>query len=203
MIDRLLGGSGDPIKEVRPMTEIEQKIVQNILRILVDNLKESWKPVYALDCTLGATETHPHLVQVVAPNEMVIHFKFHIRMRDALSKIHLAFPLLVLEPIIHIFDQELYSRKKIIRDGTLLTQLRQTGVAITIETAETQFPMEALLSLQVGDTLVMDQREEWPMLLKVAGKSKLHAKANKDGKRQSFTIASYHRPINSREDNRL
>src|SRR5215813_10200178 len=32
MIDRLLGGLGRPIANVRPMTEIEQSIIQNVLK---------------------------------------------------------------------------------------------------------------------------------------------------------------------------
>ena len=61
---------------------------------------------------MTATETHPHMVQITAPNEMVIHFQFQVRMREAFTKMHLAIPTLVLEPIIHIFDQEEYTRRK-------------------------------------------------------------------------------------------
>jgi flagellar motor switch protein FliM len=193
MIDRLLGGVGLPMEQVRPMTEIEQSIVQTILRLLVDNLKESWRPVYAIDFALGSTETHPHLVQVVAPNEIVIHFQFQVRMRESVAKMHLALPMLVLEPIIHIFDQEFYSRKKIISDGTLLTQLRHTNVSVSIESGETMFPMESLLSLQVGDTLVMDQREEWAVNLKVADKPKLLAQPRRESTKKSFEITGNHR----------
>lgn len=188
MIDRLMGGAGKAMAQIRPMTEIEQSIVQTILRLLVDNLKESWKPVYAIDFSLLSTETHPHLVQVVAPNEMVIHFQFQIRMRESVARMHLALPMLVLEPIIHIFDQEFYSRKKIISDGTLLTQLRNTKVSLSIESAETTYPMESLLSLQVGDTLVLDQREEWPVHLKVAGKTKLFAHPRRESNKKSFEV---------------
>jgi len=190
MIDRLLGGVGKPMQTVRPMTEIEQSIVQNVLRLLVDNLKESWRPVYAIDFFLGHTETHPHLVQVVPPNEMVIHFQFQVRMREAMGKMHLALPMLVLEPIIHIFDQEFQSKKKIASDGTLLTQLRHTPVSVCIETADTNFPMEALLSLQVGDTLVLDQREEWPLQIKIAGKTKLVAHPKRESSKKAFEISA-------------
>ena len=48
------------------MTEIEQSIIQNVLKLMVDNLKESWRPVYAIDFALTAMETHPHMVQVTA-----------------------------------------------------------------------------------------------------------------------------------------
>src|SRR5690349_9430194 len=45
MIARPLGCSGQQMKNPRPMTEIEQSIMQNVLKLLVDNLKESWRPV--------------------------------------------------------------------------------------------------------------------------------------------------------------
>src|SRR5439155_10868245 len=194
LIDRLLGGVGRPISKVRAMTEIEQSIIQNVLKLMIDNLKESWRAVYTIEFSLGPTETHPHMVQVTSPNEMIVQFQFQIRMRETVAKMHLAMPTLVLEPIIHIFDQELYTRKKIIHDGTLLHQLRNIPVNVSIETAESSFPMESLLSLQVGDTLVLDQKEEWPVQIKVAGKNKLHAVAQMDANKKAFAITGYVRP---------
>lgn len=195
MIDRLLGGIGRPMTTPRPMTEIEQSIIQNILKLMVDNLKESWRPVYAMEFAITTTETHPHMVQITAPNEMIIHFQFQVRLKETFAKMHLAVPTLVLEPIIHIFDQEWYSRKKIIQDATLLHLLRNIPVNVSIGTAETSFPMESLLSLQAGDTLVLNQREEWPVIIKVAGKDKLHAKAHMDASRKAFGVTGYIRPI--------
>lgn len=194
MIDRLLGGAGRPIETIRPMTEIEQSVVQTVLKLMIDNLKESWRPVYAIDFSLTTTETNPHMVQVTAPNEMVILFQFQVRMRETMSRIHIVMPTLVLEPIIHIFDQEWYSRKKVVHDGTLLHLLRNIPVNVSIETAETTFPMSSLLSLQVGDTMVLDQRQEWPVLIKVAGKHKLHAMGQMDSTRKAFAVTGYIRP---------
>jgi flagellar motor switch protein FliM len=194
MIDRLLGGAGRPMTNVRPMTEIEQSIIQNILKLLVDNLKESWRQVYAIEFAATATETHPHMIQITAPNEMVIHFQFQVRMRETLARMHLAIPTLVLEPIIHIFDQEEYSHRKVIHDGTLLQLLRSVPVKVSIETSETSFPMQSLLSLQAGDTIVLNQKEEWPVIIKVAGKNKLYAKSQMDASRKTFSITGYIRP---------
>lgn len=190
MIDRLLGGSGEQIQTIRPMTEIEQRIIQTILKLLVDNLKESWRPVYSIDFATAAQETHPHMVQVVGPNEMIIHFKFKVRMKNTVSRFNLAFPTLVLEPIIHIFDQDWHNRKKITHDGSLLQQLRRVPVRVAIETADTSFPMQSLVSLEVGDTLVLDQRTEWPMQLKLGGRKKLLAKAKFDSSKKMFAITT-------------
>ena len=194
MIDRLLGGAGKPIANPRPMTEIEQSIMQNVLKLLIDNLKESWRPVYAIDFALGATETHPHMLQVTSPNEMVIHFQFQAQMRETMAKMHLVVPTLALEPIIHIFDQEETSRRKVVQDATLVHLLRNIPVNVSIETAEAAFPMQSLLSLQVGDTLVLDQREEWPVMIKVSGKNKLHARAQMDSTRKAFVVTAVLQP---------
>jgi flagellar motor switch protein FliM len=198
MIDRLLGGTGRTITNMRAMTEIEQSIIQGVLKLMIDNLKESWRAVYQIEFALTTTETHPHMVQVTSPNEMIVQFQFQVRMRESVAKMNIAMPTLVLEPIIHIFDQELYSRKKIIHDGTLLHQLRNIPVNISIETAESSFPMESLLTLQVGDTLVLDQKQEWPVQIRVAGKNKLNAVAQMDSNKKAFAVTGYIRP--RRED---
>ena len=41
------------------------------------------------------------------------------------------------------------------------------------------------------DTLVLDQRTEWPMQMKVAGRKKLLARAKFDASRKSFSIISH------------
>jgi flagellar motor switch protein FliM len=194
MIDRLLGGAGRPMANARPMTEIEQKIIQGVLKLIVDNLRESWRPVHAIEFAVVATETNPHMVQITAPGEMVILFQFQVRMRELNAKIHLALPSISLEPIIHIFDQEETSPRKVVRDGKLLCLLRSVPVNVSMGTADTMFSMQSLLSLQVGDTLVLEQRQDLPAIIKVAGKQKLYAKAQLDAARKAFMITGYIRP---------
>jgi len=190
MLDRLLGGAGDGIQNVRAMTEIEQRVIQAVIKLIIDNLKESWRQLYNIDFSTLSTETHPHMVQVVGPNEMIIHFKFKIRIKNTVSRINLAFPTLVLEPIIHIFDQDWHNRKKVTHDGSLLQQLRHVPVPVSIETSDTSFPMQSLVSLEVGDTLVLDQRTEWPMQMKVGGRKKLLAKAKFDSTKKMFAVTT-------------
>jgi flagellar motor switch protein FliM len=194
VIDRLLGGAGRPMTNSRPMTEIERNIIQGILKLIVDNLCESWRPVYALDIAVTSTETNPHMVQITGPNEMVVRFQFQVRMRDLLTKMHLVIPTMLLDPIIHIFDQEEYTTRKVLRDANLVNLIRCIPVTVTISTVETSFPMQSLLSLQVGDTLVMDQRQDIPVVMRVAGKNKLYAKARMDSPHKTFVVTGHMRP---------
>jgi flagellar motor switch protein FliM len=195
MIDRLLGGSGQTLQTIRPMTEIEQSIMQKVLKLLVDNLKESWRPMHAVDFAVSSIENHPQMAQVVSSSEMVVRFTFQVRMRQTTAKMHLVFPTLVLAPVIQVSDQEWQSKKKVANDKTLLLQLPRIPVNVTIETGETRFPMQALLSLQAGDTLVLDQREEWPVQLKVSGRKKFQAAPKTGPSKKSFVISGHNRPV--------
>ena len=171
------------------MTEIEQNVVQRVLKLFVDNLREAWRQIYPIEFAVIATETHPHMVQIVSPNEMVVVFKFQMRTRDVTSaKISLAFPTLVLEPIIHIFDKELSGRKKATAGSTLASNIHNVPVNVAIETSETYYPMRSILSLQEGDTLVLEQRKDLPVVLRISGRDKLKATARLEANRKSFEI---------------
>ena len=61
--------------------------------------------------------------------------------------------------------------------------------------------MQSLLTLQVGDTLVLDQRQEWPVQIKVAGKNKLHAAPRMNSSKKSFVVSGHSRPVREEEIN--
>ena len=194
IIDRLLGGAGSSMTVTRPMTEIERKIIQGVLKLILDNLRESWRPAYSIEFAVTSTETSPHMLPITAASEMVLHFQFQVRMREVPAKMHLVIPKMVLDPIIHIFDQEEFGARKVIHGGIMAHLLGSIPVNVTIGTAETPFPMQSLVSLQVGDTLVLDQRQDAKMILKVAGKNKLYAKARMDPSQRVFVVTGQTRP---------
>lgn len=45
MIDRLLGGKGDPYESTREFSDIELNLLDTILRQMMQNLKDAWAPV--------------------------------------------------------------------------------------------------------------------------------------------------------------
>jgi flagellar motor switch protein FliM len=83
VIDRLLGGKGVSLSEPRAVTEIEQKILEGFLKIVTDDLREAWKPLIDLDLQIVGRETRPQLLQIVAPNEVVLAIVFHVQVGEA------------------------------------------------------------------------------------------------------------------------
>src|SRR4029079_9344292 len=158
---------GEPVQGSRPMTEIEGRIVQNLLRVLAENLKQSWALACPIEFSLSGTESNPELLQITTPNDQVMSVEFQVRLNDVIQNIRLPLPMTSIAPVLQSFDKEPGSKKKAIHDDALLTRLRRIPVGIHIETPETMFPIKSLVSVQPGDTLLLNQRDDSPVLLKV------------------------------------
>ena len=56
----------------REITEIEQSIMDDVLRIALQNLRTAWQNIARIDFSLETHETDPALLQILAPTEALI-----------------------------------------------------------------------------------------------------------------------------------
>jgi flagellar motor switch protein FliM len=97
MIDRMLGGSGQPIAISRPLTEIEQNVVDEVVKLVLDGLAEAWKAVTNLTFGIRGRETRPQMLQVAAPTEIICAVVFELKVGDVRGHINLCIPTNVVE----------------------------------------------------------------------------------------------------------
>ena len=72
MIDRLLGGKGDPYESTREFSDIELNLLDTILRQMMQNLKGTSSTITEIFPNVNVTESSPNAVQTVALNVIVI-----------------------------------------------------------------------------------------------------------------------------------
>src|SRR5271156_2318811 len=82
ILEMLLGGSGKMVKMTREITEIEQSILEGLLRIILQDLRNSWQAVTALEFSIESHETEPQLLQILAPNEAVVAISIEVRIGE-------------------------------------------------------------------------------------------------------------------------
>ena len=92
MIDRMLGGSGRPPQLSRALTEIEQNVVDSVIKLILENLTEAWRPILEVQFRIHGRETRPQMLQVAAPNEVFILLVFDIRIADSRGMLNLCIP---------------------------------------------------------------------------------------------------------------
>lgn len=173
IIDKMLGGPGEPLKTMRTMTDIEQSIFEGILKLILDDLRESWRGIIDLDFRIQARETSPQLIQIVAPNEVVLLVVFEVKMGSVVGMINLAIPSIILEPVANKFDQEMYTgyKKSVnFEEARLLIQsLRKCSMTACAEIRGTNLRLADILALQPGDIVPLAKRFDAVLDLAVDG----------------------------------
>jgi flagellar motor switch protein FliM len=155
MIDRMLGGSGQRVVLDRALTEIEQNVVDGVVKLILENLSETWQQIVAAQFRISGRETRPQMLQVAAPNEAMLLLVFDIRISDARGMLNLCIPTAGLEAIGASFTQSYYrSRRMPSADerSALLDNLGRVTMPVSA-TLDTTLPARELLRIRSGDVI--------------------------------------------------
>lgn len=197
IIDKMLGGPGEPLKQLRTMTDIEQSIFDGVLKLVLEDLREAWRGIVDLDFRIQARETSPQLIQIVAPNEVVLLVVFEVKMGPVAGMINLAIPSIILEPIASKFDQEMftgYKKSSSYEEARLLmANLKRCSMEAAAEIHGTTLSMEEVLQLKPGDLIPLTKRFDAELNLCVDGIPRFRGLValNSNGKRV-FQVTGTH-----------
>jgi flagellar motor switch protein FliM len=182
MIERMLGGTGQPVAVNRPLTEIEQNVVDSVVKLLLDGLSEAWKPVTTLTFGIRARETRPQMLQVAAPNEVVVTVIFDVRIGDVRGTINLAIPTSVVETAGASFGQT-WQRQR--REPTTVERLwmeenlGRVPVPV-VPLIRTRVKAGAILSLQEGEVIALPLAADAPLDVYAGGVRKVAGRLASD-----------------------
>ncbi|MCL6450689.1 MAG: flagellar motor switch protein FliM [Acetobacteraceae bacterium] len=161
MIDRLFGGPGHAPEKVRPLTEIENTVMERVLQGFLASFREAWKNIADVSPRLEAIETNPLFAQIASANEMVAAISLEVRIGESRGLINLCVPYLVMEPVIarlsahHWFGS---ARRQGSADAPALVQrhLEEATVPVAVRLGQTRVTLGELLDLDVGDVVRLD-----------------------------------------------
>ena len=179
MIDRLLGGKGDPYESTREFSDIELNLLDTILRQMMQNLKDAWAPVTEIFPTVDEKESSPNVVQIVAQNEIVIMVVMEIIIGHSSGMMNLCYPVISLESVLSrlasrdIMLSETSSKKS--RNKELQALLGGAKVNVAAMLGETKLNMHEILDLEVGDIVRLDRPADDTVIINVDGREKFLA----------------------------
>jgi flagellar motor switch protein FliM len=194
IIDRLLGGSsGEVFVPQRPLTAIEQRLVNRLTDRAVANLTESWTNLVPVKFKLAATESNPQLVQIVPPNEVVVIIIFEIKMGGRTGNMSLCIPFNVIEPLVgKLATQTWFTYRRQSSTAGQAEQVRQNIRLALVEVraflARTTIKVSELLSLQAGDVLTTPKSADGDVILQIEGLNKFAGRAGKLHGRRAIKI---------------
>lgn len=179
MIDRLLGGKGDPYESTREFSDIELNLLDTILRQMMQTLKDAWGPITEIFPTIDVKESSPNVVQIVAQNEIVIMVVMEIIIGHSSGMMNLCYPVISLESILSrlasrdIMLSETSSKKS--RNKELQALLGGAKVNVTAMLGETKLMVKEILDLEVNDIIRLDRPADDTVIINVDGREKFLA----------------------------
>jgi flagellar motor switch protein FliM len=202
IIDRLLGGSNaDLFIPQRPLTQIEQRLVQRITDRATQHLSEAWSNLTKVKFTVEEFESNPQLVQIVPPNETVVVIGFELKMGNRAGTMSLCIPYNVIEPIVGVLAAQnwfSYHRKGGQDDHfrKLTRNVNNAPVDMRCFLARTSIKLNDLMSLQVGDIITTEKQISGEVFIEVEGKHKFLAQIGQfRGMRSAkITVVTSERP---------
>lgn len=165
MIDRLLGGSGDGYALTRDFTEIEIAILTNIYQKLSGYIQDSWCDYIEVACSLDSIETNPRLLQVYAPEDIVVIVVLSIKLRELEGTVNICIPGMGLEEMLGDFTSK-YTRinkklsdenREALRKKVIEETLYGSDLEVKAIFDQTQLELADIMRLRVNDVIPLSK----------------------------------------------
>jgi flagellar motor switch protein FliM len=165
IVDRMLGGKGEPMDKVREYSEIELLIIERIMIVCVNLLHEPWQNVLSVHPRLERIETNSQYAQIISPSEMIAIITINVKIGDVEGLMNVCLPYIVLEDVIDKLNTKYWYANMQRYDET------DYADAIEVLIRKAQIPIKAVLGsssisvsdfsmLQVGDIIRLERKAE-------------------------------------------
>lgn len=180
MLDRMLGGDGTPLEKSRDFSEIELTIIQKILIMFTQLLRDPWKNVVDISPVLQRLETNPQFAQVIAPNDMIAIVTLNMKIGDVEGFMNLCLPFFTLEDVMDKLNTKFwFSTMQENHDENyeeyIETLIRKVDVPIRAVLGKSTVSVSDFMNLQVGDCIRLDSRVDEDMNIYVGNIKKFTA----------------------------
>lgn len=169
MIERMLGGEGKNAAVDRALTDIEQNVVDSVVKILLESLTETWRPVVDLSFGIRARETRPQMLQVASPNDTVVMLVFDMRIGESQGMLNLCLPASIVEKTDTHFAGALdrHRREPTTKERQWLFE-NLARVPMTVSAVlESHCTTRELIAMRDGDVITLGVPADRPVDLRV------------------------------------
>ncbi|RLJ71128.1 flagellar motor switch protein FliM [Hydrogenivirga caldilitoris] len=191
IISIIFGGPAQPYKvEGKSFTKFEQKIINNLIELLVKHLNNTWvELVREGEIRFIGIEDNPRRLITVSRNEIMIIITLEVEIEGFKGNIYLAIPMKTIEPIKDILrttDTESGNYRDLI-----LASLMNTSVTLEATFPVMKMRVRELLELKEGDFVPLSPRAPNSVTVKVAGVPMFTGVLGESSGRKAVKIKSF------------
>ncbi len=193
MVDRMLGGPGDPLERSRDFSEIELLIIERIMTICSELLREPWENVVDIQPRLERIETNSQFAQIISPSEMIAIVTINIKIGDVEGLMNICLPYLTLEDVMDKLNTKFwYSNITSKTEEDFRTDIEglihRAQIPMKCVLGNSSISVDDFVNLQVGDIIRLDRKAEDELSIFVGNIEKFKALPGSSGDKYAVQI---------------
>lgn len=195
MVDRMLGGVGQPLEKNRDFSEIELLIIERIMTVCVELLSDPWQNVVEIHPRLERIETNSQFAQIISPSEMIALVSINIRIGDIEGLMNIGLPFMTLEPVMDKLNTKFWYSSIKKGDEVEYTEMIQdmiskAPVPIKAYLDKSTVSVQDFTNLQIGDIIRLDSKVDKELDVYVGNIRKFTALPGASGKQYAVRVTS-------------
>ncbi len=198
MVDRMLGGQGMPLEKNRDFSEIELIIIERLMTVCVNLLREPWENVVDLHPRLERIETNSQFAQIISPSEMIAIVTINMKIGDVEGLMNVCLPYLTLEEVMDKLNTKFWFASA---QGTteedyhdlLEDMIQRVKVPVKAILGNSRITVNDFINLQVGDVIRLDSKVDEELNIFVGNIKKFTALPGASGDSYAVRVTSVYR----------
>jgi flagellar motor switch protein FliM len=195
IVDRMLGGEGEPLEKVRDFSEIEMIIIERVMNSCVELLREPWLNVLDVMPRLERIETNSQFAQIISPSEMIAIVTINIKIGDVEGLINVCLPYLTLEPVMDKLNTKFwYSSQQDVAEESFSEDIEKliskAAVPVTAVLGNSSINVSDFAALQIGDIIRLDRKVDDELEVYVGDIKKFTALPGSSGKNYAVRVTT-------------
>ena len=152
IVDRMLGGGGNPLEKSREFTEIELIILERIMEVCTGLLVDPWQSVTELQPRLERIETNSQFAQFISPSEMTAIVTMNMKIGTVEGLMNICIPYSCVESVIDKLNTKYWYST--MREGII----SRARIPIRALLGKSTISVNDFMNIQIGDIVKLDSR---------------------------------------------
>lgn len=180
MIDRMLGGEGAPLEKTRDFTEIELTIIEKMMSVCMQHMREPWKNVMDINPVLERIETNSQFAQMISPNDMIAIVTMNVKIGDVEGFMNICLPFFTLESVMDRLNTKYWyanmqEQKEEELQEYIEALIKRVDVPVKAILGRTTIAVSDFVNIQLGDIIRLDTDVEQDLKVYVGNIEKFTA----------------------------
>jgi flagellar motor switch protein FliM len=197
IIDIMLGGEGTSSETNRELTEIEEQVLEGIVRIMCRELQSSWQAI-SLEFNFSQRQHFLLTQRLMPPEEKNLCLSFEVKMSETRGTLNLAIPAVVSNALLRkISSDSSYQRRRSPLEARLQIQKKLLDCSFPVELSMPglQVPLQKLSELAPGALLPFSRNASTPAVMLVDDVRLCSATPVRVNNRRAARVLSVEAPI--------